>query len=186
MLFAVCLVHHASALAVRDIQLSPLILRSGGRRAVTNGNTVFTLTSNGIIENASNVRVSGLSLTPTHLILALLVAPNKYHRQRPQFSSPHPPKHPRHWPGWADVRHNLFHQSGFAVQGAKLDESLGELLLSKIFDQKPDQQNFIGGSADASSLVNEVDQDYADVVFASAIPLISREQRAMQQDMPSP
>jgi hypothetical protein len=77
-------VYHASALAVRDAQLSPLMLRSGGRRAVTNGNTVFTLTSNGMVENESNVRVSGLSLTPTHAILALLVIFNKYHCQRPQ------------------------------------------------------------------------------------------------------
>jgi hypothetical protein len=68
-----------------------------------------------------------------------------------------------------------------ALQGAKLDETLGELFLSNIFDQTPGQQNFIGvslsrtddleGSADASFLVNKVDQDYADVVFASAIPL---------------
>jgi hypothetical protein len=65
-----------------------------------------------------------------------------------------------------------------ALQGAKLDETLGELFLSNVFDQK---QNFIGvllyrtedleGSADASFLVNQVDQDYADVVFAPAIPL---------------
>ncbi|KAJ7302499.1 hypothetical protein DFH08DRAFT_826524 [Mycena albidolilacea] len=85
MLFAVCLMHYASALAVRDTQLSPLMLGSGGRRAVTNGNAVFTLTSNGIVENESNVRISGLSLTPTHLILALLVIFNKYHCQRPQY-----------------------------------------------------------------------------------------------------
>jgi hypothetical protein len=84
MLFAVCLVYHASELAVRDTHLSPLMLRSLGRRAGTNGNTVFTLASNGIIENASNVWVSGLSLTPTRLILALLVVFNKYHCQRPQ------------------------------------------------------------------------------------------------------
>jgi hypothetical protein len=71
-----------------------------------------------------------------------------------------------------------------ALQGAKFDETLGELFLSNIFDQKPDQQNFIGvslsrtddleGSADASFLINEVDQDYADVLFASAIPLFAR------------
>jgi hypothetical protein len=68
-----------------------------------------------------------------------------------------------------------------ALQSAKLDESLGELFLSNIFDQKSDQLNFIGvshsrtddleDSAAASFLVNKVDQDYADVVFASDIPL---------------
>ncbi|KAJ7725884.1 hypothetical protein B0H14DRAFT_3620332 [Mycena olivaceomarginata] len=128
------------------------MLRSPGRRAVTTENTVFVLTSNGVVENKSNVRVSGLSLTPAHLILALLVVFNKYHRQRPHFA-----------------RRKI------------LDETLGKLFLLNIFDQKPDQQNLIGvslprmddleGSADASFFVNEVDQDYADVVFASAIPL---------------
>jgi hypothetical protein len=33
-----------------------------------------------------------------------------------------------------------------ALQGAKFNETLGELFLSNIFDQNPDQQNFIGVS----------------------------------------
>jgi hypothetical protein len=67
------------------------------------------------------------------------------------------------------------------LKSAKFDETLGEPFLSNIFDQAPDQENFIGislsrtddleCSADASFLINEVDQDYADVVFGPAIPL---------------
>ncbi|KAJ7301103.1 hypothetical protein DFH08DRAFT_827813 [Mycena albidolilacea] len=138
MLFAVCLVYHASALAVRDTQLSLLMLRSPGRRAVTNGDTVFTLASNGIIENESNVRV---------------------------FESP---SGQLNLQGILDIGLDGLIGFGFgvttssikvALQGAKLDETLGELFLSNVSIRSQ------------TNRTSSVDQDYADVVFASAIPL---------------
>ncbi|KAF7363026.1 Acid protease [Mycena venus] len=67
------------------------------------------------------------------------------------------------------------------LKSSNLDPSPGASFLSNIFDQSPDQQNFLGvslsrtddleGSADASFLINEVDPNYANVVSAPAIPL---------------
>ncbi|KAF7338964.1 Peptidase A1 domain-containing protein [Mycena venus] len=68
-----------------------------------------------------------------------------------------------------------------ALKAANVDETLGEPFLSNIFDQTPDQENFLSislsrtddleGSSDASFLINEVDQRYAEVVSAPAISL---------------
>ncbi|KAF8155032.1 aspartic peptidase domain-containing protein [Mycena galopus ATCC 62051] len=74
-----------------------------------------------------------------------------------------------------------------ALQAAGIDETVGQPFLSNLFDQTPDQQNFLAislsrtddleDSADASFLINEVDQDYADVVSAPAIPLFGNDGR---------
>ncbi|KAJ6484920.1 aspartic peptidase domain-containing protein [Mycena sanguinolenta] len=74
-----------------------------------------------------------------------------------------------------------------ALQGAGMDETAGQPFLSNVFDQTPDQQNFLAislsrtddleDSADASFLINELDPDYADVVSAPAIPLFGNDGR---------
>ncbi|KAJ7484750.1 hypothetical protein FB451DRAFT_1233397 [Mycena latifolia] len=71
------------------------------------------------------------------------------------------------------------------LQGNGSDASQGQPFLYNIFDQTPDQDNFIGmslsrtddleGSAEASLTINEVDAVYAAVVNAPLLPLFPGE-----------
>jgi hypothetical protein len=67
------------------------------------------------------------------------------------------------------------------LDGSNWDTTLGEPFLYNIFDQTPEQNNFIGislsrtgdleGSADASFIINEINEAYAKVTQAPLLPI---------------
>ncbi|KAJ7670384.1 aspartic peptidase domain-containing protein [Mycena rosella] len=222
------LVQRAGALVVQENRRFPL--GPGGRRAVTSGNTIFTVGSNGTDDNEFNVRYStNITVNGRNFKVAIDSGSADLWIAPPQdfvFNNTGIPVTNVYGDGsstnvvgtigFASVElggytadYQAFNNAttigltgildfgldgliGFdfgvetsfikgALGGANIDETRGQPFLSNIFDQTPDQQNFIGislsrtddleGSADASFLINEVDSTYANVVSAPAIPL---------------
>ncbi|KAJ7727420.1 aspartic peptidase domain-containing protein [Mycena maculata] len=221
-------VQRANALAVKGTRRSPH--SPGERRAATNGNTIFTLLSNGTDDNEMDMRYStnitvngrtfevaidtgsadlwifppadfvfnntGIAVTDSYgdgsttdvvgTIGFASVQLGGYTFDSQAFNN-------ATTVGLGGILNlGLEGLMGFdfgvetsfikdALAAAHLDETLGEPFLSNIFDQTPGQENFLAislsrtgdleGTADASFLISEIDQRYADVVFAPAIPL---------------
>ncbi|KAJ7851049.1 aspartic peptidase domain-containing protein [Mycena olivaceomarginata] len=229
LVFVAVLAQHTSALIIQGTRL-PHLSSPVERRAVTNGHTIFTLLSNGTVDNEFNLRYStNITVNGRNFRVAIDTgSADLWIQTSPDFvfnNTEIPVTNHYGFGDSSDVVGTIgfasvqlgkytFEQQAFsnatkvsvggildfgldgligfdfavetsfikgALKSAKFDETLGEPFLSNIFDQAPDQENFIGislsrtddleGSADASFLINEVDQDYADVVFAPAIPL---------------
>ncbi|KAJ7851059.1 aspartic peptidase domain-containing protein [Mycena olivaceomarginata] len=225
--FVAVLAQHASALIVQGTRIPHPSIPSE-RRA--NGHTIFSLLSNGTVDNEFNLRYStNITVNGRNFRVAIDTGSADLWIQTSQdfvFNNTEIPV-TNHY-GFGDSsdvvgtigvasvqlgKYTFEHQAfsnatkvsltgilefgldgliGFdfavetsfikgALKSAGVPETLGEPFLSNIFDQEPDQENFVGislsrtddleGSADASFLINEVDQDYADVVSAPAIPL---------------
>ncbi|KAJ7919481.1 aspartic peptidase domain-containing protein [Mycena leptocephala] len=85
--------------------------------------------------------------------------------------------------GLLGVSFDGFHSSAImaTLDGSNWDTTLGEPFLYNIFDQTPEQNNFIGislsrtgdleGSADASFIINEINEAYAKVTQAPLLPI---------------